>query len=284
MSHRHLASRPAASGAAPFASQACATFEAYGARFELRAPDPFTLERACEFIPYGWQPVHVAPPDLCYTLQGVPTHSAAGSGAPQYSLFAGTDLLIRSADQSSVLHSFASHAQLMTAQYARNFIFVHAGVVEWQGQAILIPGHSWSGKSSLVAALVWCGADYFSDEFALLDARGWVHPYALALSRRDANGGSTKIPAHELGAPGTVPVPVGLILMTQYRRKARWQPRALSPAQGVLALMAHTVAAQYAPARVMPVLRETVMRAAVFETGRGESDRVAPRVLKLLAA
>ena len=45
-----------------------------------------------------------------------------------------------------------------------------------------LPGHSFSGKSTLVAALVRAGAVYYSDEFAVLDPDGFVHPYAKALS------------------------------------------------------------------------------------------------------
>jgi hypothetical protein len=62
------------------------------------------------------------------------------------------------------------------AENARRWIFVHAGVVAWRGQAIVIPGATQSGKTSLVAALVRAGAEYFSDEYAVFDARGRVHP------------------------------------------------------------------------------------------------------------
>src|SRR5262245_29166046 len=65
----------------------------------------------------------------------------------------------------------------MVAQRSRAMLFVHAGVVGWRGLAIVIPGRSHSGKSTLVAELVRRGAVYYSDEFAVLDETGRVHPY-----------------------------------------------------------------------------------------------------------
>jgi predicted ATPase len=38
-------------------------------------------------------------------------------------------------------------------------VFVHAGVVGWKGQAILVPGRSYSGKTTLIAALMKAGGN-----------------------------------------------------------------------------------------------------------------------------
>lgn len=67
---------------------------------------------------------------------------------------------------------------------APDAIFVHAGVVAHRDPAIVIPGSSFTGKTTLVAALVRAGATYFSDEFAVLDERGCLAPYAKPLSLR----------------------------------------------------------------------------------------------------
>src|SRR5262249_9105581 len=56
-----------------------------------------------------------------------------------------------------------------------DFAVVHSGVVAHGGRAILLPGPTSTGKSTLVAELVRRGAAYFSDEYALLDAEGRVH-------------------------------------------------------------------------------------------------------------
>jgi hypothetical protein len=60
---------------------------------------------------------------------------------------------------------------------------VHAGVVGWNGGAAILPGPSHAGKTTLVAELLRHGAVYFSDEYALIDAEGRVHPYALTRAR-----------------------------------------------------------------------------------------------------
>ena len=55
------------------------------------------------------------------------------------------------------------------ARHSHQMLFVHAGVVGWRGLAIVLPGRSRTGKSTLVAELVLRGAVYYSDEFAVLD-------------------------------------------------------------------------------------------------------------------
>lgn len=52
----------------------------------------------------------------------------------------------------------------------------------------MVPGRTLSGKSSLVLALVKAGADYYSDEYAVFDGSGRVHPYSKPLSRRSGSG------------------------------------------------------------------------------------------------
>ena len=64
------------------------------------------------------------------------------------------------------------------ANYAPDRVFVHAGVVAWRGRALVLPGTSFAGKTTLVAELVRAGAIYYSDEYAVLDEQGRVHPYS----------------------------------------------------------------------------------------------------------
>ena len=51
-----------------------------------------------------------------------------------------------------------------------------AGVVGWENRAIVMPGASFAGKTTLVRAWLEAGATYYSDEFAVLDRAGRVHP------------------------------------------------------------------------------------------------------------
>jgi hypothetical protein len=81
------------------------------------------------------------------------------------------------------------------------------------------------------------------------------------------------------GRAGVLPVPVEFIVVTQYRRGARWRPRRLSPGQALLALMENAVAAQRGPDRTMPILRQSVLTAKAIQTSRAEAARAARALL-----
>ncbi|MGH7408750.1 MAG: hypothetical protein ACREKF_12185, partial [Candidatus Methylomirabilales bacterium] len=138
------------------------------------------------------------------------------------------------------------------------------------------------GKTTLVAALVRAGATYYSDEYAVFDARGRVHPYPKPLSIRGENGGQPrKCPAEALGGlPGVKPLPVGLVAGTAYQPGARWRPRLLSPGQGVLTLLAKAVAARRRPKTALATLLRVVSRAPVLKGARGEAEEVLAAMLE----
>jgi hypothetical protein len=173
---------------------------------------------------------------------------------------------------------------LETACRAKGVLFVHAGVAAWHDRGIVVPGRSGAGKTTLVKALIEAGADYYSDEFAILDAEGRAHAYPLPLSIRSGGMQSARRGAEEFGGRvGTLPVRVELIVVTEYRRGARWLPRELSKAEALLALMEHTVAARQRPEYTLPVLRRTVLGARTIRSRRGDSRAVAERLLDELA-
>jgi hypothetical protein len=66
---------------------------------------------------------------------------------------------------------------------------VHAGAVAGPTGAVLIAGRSGQGKSTLVLGLVRRGHELLSDELALLDRDGLVHPYPRAVHVRPATIG-----------------------------------------------------------------------------------------------
>ncbi|MGA9667893.1 MAG: hypothetical protein WBQ94_01725, partial [Terracidiphilus sp.] len=89
---------------------------------------------------------------------------------------------------------------------------LHAGVVLCGKRALLLPGATHAGKSSLVAELLRQGATYFSDEYALIDSEGQVHPYPRPLLLR--NGCPEQFPAlpgEFNSSAGMAPAPVGFI-------------------------------------------------------------------------
>jgi hypothetical protein len=211
--------------------------------------------------------------------------TSARRGVRRYNLlYAGSTRLARTMDMEAALGQLASHLELLAALLAKECLFVHAGVVGWQGQAIVIPGRSLSGKTTLVAALVKAGATYYSDEFTILDPQGLVHSYPVPLSIRDETGqNAQKYPVGELGGQvGQEAIPVGLVVVTEYKAGARWRPRKLTPAHAMLALMDNTVAARRAPEQSVPILKQVVSRATSVKSKRGEATTVVAPLLGLI--
>jgi len=171
---------------------------------------------------------------------------------------------------------------MYVAEMARRRVFVHAGAVGWLGKAIVVPGRSFSGKSSLVAALVRRGAIYYSDEYAVLDHHGRVHPYPKPLAiRRPGSGKQKKCRAEEMGGvTGTKALPIGLVIVGGYEAGRRWCPEQLSMGQAILELLDNTVPARRKPEVVVSVLRSAVAGAAALKGARGEADETAALILK----
>jgi hypothetical protein len=181
----------------------------------------------------------------------------------------------------TALARFETDVKMYVAQAAHARIFVHAGVVGWRGRAVVIPGLTLSGKSTLVAALVKAGAIYYSDEYAVFDARGRVHAYPSPLALRKP-GILTQTPRsiESLGGRvGSRPLSVDLIAVTKYKTGERWRPRRLTPGQGVLAMLANTVPARRASERALASLRRAVDQAVVLEGLRGGAKQTARALL-----
>ena len=66
----------------------------------------------------------------------------------------------------NLLESLDQSLHLAIAEFSPQAIFVHAGVCVRNGAAVIVPGRSRAGKSTLIKALADAGATYYSDEFA----------------------------------------------------------------------------------------------------------------------
>ncbi|HEX5418280.1 MAG TPA: hypothetical protein VFZ25_21705 [Chloroflexota bacterium] len=64
----------------------------------------------------------------------------------------------------------------------RRYLLLHAGVVAFEDQGIVLPAASGHGKTTLTAALIASGFQYLSDEVAVLDAQTHhLLPFAKSL-------------------------------------------------------------------------------------------------------
>ena len=257
------------------------SLKSYGVRIGIRSNDPAALASACQHLPSEWEPVSSPVVDRIYSIR-IGSKDSRANGRRLNLLYGDEVRLARTADLNGVFETFESDLRLFVAELATHRVFVHAGVVGWKGQAIVIPGRSYSGKSTLVAELVRAGATYYSDEYAVLDSRGRVHPFSKPLElREEGEFTQTKITVAELGGhSGTKPLPVGLVLMTQFKSGARWRPRKLTPGRGVLELLFNTVSARRSPERALATLQRVTAQAEVLKGVRGNATEVVDALLR----
>jgi len=208
-------------------------------------------------------------------------------GEPAFYLYAGARRIARRVDLERLARAFAASARHFVAARAQQRIFIHAGVVGWRDRAVVIPGRTMTGKTSLVAELVRAGAVYYSDEYAVLDEHGMVHPFAKPLSIRAVAGQPQQLVEVEAlgGRAGTVPLRIGAVLSTRYVPGAEWRPDLLSPGAATLALFDNAVAAR----RRFREVSDTVSAALdggvrAWQGIRGEARPLARWVLAQMAA
>ena len=70
--------------------------------------------------------------------------------------------------------------------HAHQYLIIHAGVVEKNGLAVILPAPPGSGKSTLTAGLVLSGWRLLSDELTLIDRKtGLIHPLPRPVSLKN---------------------------------------------------------------------------------------------------
>ena len=253
-----------------------ACFRAHGLRVGVRVNREDLLPELLARLPPDLRPVASPVVDRTFSLW-----TAARSR-----VYEGGTRLARTRDLGEALSVLEAEIRRAIATGAPRRTFVHAGVVGWRGRAIVLPGASRSGKTSLVAALARRGATYLSDEYAVLDAAGRVHPFAKPLSVRPAGGcdrHASRVAPAALGARvGRRPLPVGLVLFTAHREGARWNPVPVSPGRAVLEMLRHAAPARLRPEPVLDALCAATARAVLLEGDRGEADDAAALVLRAL--
>lgn len=256
------------------------TIDCHGVRVGVRSNHARILDSVWELLPYGWKRSRAQAVDLIYSFV---IGGAAGILKPDRFniLYGDIARIARSKKLDDLFDAFERDLKLRVAEMATTRIFIHAGVVAWKGKAILLPGRTFTGKTTLVRELIRAGAVYYSDEYAVLDNRGRVHPYARPLGiRRDETHRQFCQTAESLGGrTGTKPLPVGLVVFSEYREGARWRPRKLSPGQGALELLANVVPARKRPKDVMTILKLIVSTASMVKGTRGEAASVVYDIL-----
>jgi hypothetical protein len=257
--------------------------DSYGVRVGIRVNDPRLLDGLVPHLPPAWKPGRSAVVDRLVSLWVDPSTTEP---ATPTRLYAERSRLVRTHSLGHALAILESEIRQAVAAESRRRVFVHAGVVGWRGRAIVIPGRSRSGKTTLVAELVRAGADYYSDEFAVLDRGGRVSPFPKPLSIRGPGGcdvHARQRTVEELGGVrGQRPLRVGLVVLTDHSPGARWRPERLSAGRAVLEMLSHTVPARLRPEACLEALDRAVAGALVLRGVRGEARDTARRILAWL--
>jgi hypothetical protein len=250
------------------------TFRCFEVCFDLSADQEELIQDSLAYLPLECEPCFSSSVSLHYSL----VHCSDSSESQQvsYQLYRNGRRIFACSDRHALLERFSSMISLDVAESSPIRTFVHAGVVGWGKSAVLIPGRSFSGKTTLVAELVRAGATYYSDEFAVIDRLGMVFPYARPLQVRESGSyRQTQRPVEELGGvAGIQALPVKLVIVSQYAPGAHWRPRQLSPGIGLLKILDNTVSARRSPAIVLSTLKQVVSDALVARGARGEASQV----------
>ncbi len=160
---------------------------------------------------------------------------------------------------------------------------VHAGAVMLGGQALLIPGSSHAGKSSMVAELLRRGASYFSDEYALIDANGLVHAYPRPLLLRNGKPQQTPTLPEEFKAGfADGPARIGWILNLEYEAGSAWSVQKIPQSQALLNLLKNTPHALAESPAMTAAFLQAVAKAGCYSGLRGDVIPAADQILKLV--
>ena len=158
---------------------------------------------------------------------------------------------------------------------------VHAGVVAVEGRGVLLPGRTHSGKSTLVAELVHRGAVYFSDEYALIDSEGLVHPYPRPMLLRNGAPESRVAPVAECG---TAPVPIGWIFGLTWQAGCCWNPLLMDQSQAVMLLLQNTPHVLGESPELVRYFERAVAQAQTYTGCRPDAAEAAAEILRLTAS
>ena len=248
----------------------------------ITVPDHCDLEELALFLPPDRRIPTEGDIDRSYSV--VCTESDGEDAGPRYQLFLHGRMLNESTELLEILAAWESDLSIAIATDARHgYIFVHAGVVSIGGRGLVFPGESRSGKSTLLRALLERGATYYSDEFAVFDDTGRVHPYARNPSFRGADRWAIgrKVAVESFGrCIGAGPLVVDGILGCHFDSESGWGCPVVSPGRGAMLLLENAVAAQLYPERTLRVLSKVAGGCVVREGTRGEAGDAVGEILR----
>ena len=176
-----------------------------------------------------------------------------------------------------------SRVRLHVAENAPKHTFVHAGAVSIAGKALILPGNSYTGKTTLVLEMIKKGAKYISDEYAVLDTSARVLPFAKPISLREPGSyEQTDRDVEDFGAE-TVKTEVEpcTVVFSEYVKGSDWKPTKLSNGEGSMRMLEHCIPARKSPKRTLETLGLLSEKVSFYSVERQEAAEAADLIAEL---
>src|SRR5882757_6563101 len=124
-------------------------FEAYGVSVGVTVNDERAIDKIKEILPVRSRLLaEDAPTAHNFTLVW------GEDSAKEDVLYQESEEISRRVDAQRLVAVLDTYMRMTIGECAPHHIFLHAGVVSWNGEALIFPAKSYSGKTSLVAELI----------------------------------------------------------------------------------------------------------------------------------
>lgn len=185
----------------------------------------------------------------------------------------------------TVFEAIESKIQLsMAVAMPPEMFFLHAGAVAYKDFGIIIPGRSFSGKTTLTEEFLKNGAKYYSDDCAVIDGAGRLYAYSKTLSIRNSSLQGEIYSVEDVGGvSGRQPIPVRMIIFAEYKKRNKMRLEKIGQGEAVLKLaknLFYPASMTLYPSETLQALARLAGGAIIFSGKRGEAREVLETVLQ----
>lgn len=229
------------------------------------------------FLPVTWES---APPETIADRR----YTVARTGTTGWEVSIDDGHPITLSEPDAISNHIEGDLHHWLATYTRGYLFVHAGCVGWRNHAIVIPGRSYAGKTTLTRALLEQGATYYSDDYAVIDPTGAIHPFPRLLRVRPEQPGPSQLvdPAISNWPIGRTSIRAGIVAALIYDASVGWDVESLSSGMGALSLLDNTVAARERPEDALRLMSNVMIGAIAIKGTRDSAPTSARRLLAMV--
>lgn len=257
-------------------------YSAFGIRFVIRVRDAEPRRYLHNYLPYGSQRLRETRAEdlVSFALRRSPD-------GERWRVWKERSRICETESLRFALERLHEALLYYVSSQAFSFTFVHAGAVVWKRRALILPGRTFSGKSTLVRRLVEAGATYYSDDIAVIDSLCQVHPYARTLRFRDEGTFCQRLLPLSQIANGECSLPVAparvrMVAFTVFDKERSWECRRLSPGGLAMEGLRHTLSVRSSPSGKLQAWAALGESALGFCWRRNEATEAACKLLRAL--